>query len=208
MNEEEKIEETDDSVTLKVKGSKEPDYPKRVANAICWQLRDHGVCHMRAVKDEAVAVSIKAVAQANKKVALAGVILSFDAVFSSLDSSEGMPTGGSGPVIAFTVQEVVAQPGETVEYKVSAKNHEDEKEVAKLAGAVAAMIRKNTNVILRCVGPYAIYKSVRAIVIAKGYVFANGILLESIPSWLTLHGEGKDGSDISVLAIEVRSRKE
>ena len=202
MNEEAK-KETDESVTLKVKGSKEPDYPKRVANAICWQLRDHGVCQMRAVKDEAVAASIKAIAMANKKVEPAGVVLSFDAVFSSLESSEGT----SPTVLVFTVQEVVAQAGEKVEYKVSAKNHEDEKEVAKLAGAVAAMIRKNTNVVLRCVGPYAIYKSVRAIVIAKGFVFANGILLESIPSWLTLHGEGKDGGDISVLAIEVRSRK-
>jgi len=202
-NEEVRNEDGDAAVTLKVKGSKEPDYPKRVANAICWQLRDHGTCQMRAVKDEAVAASIKAIAQANKKVEAAGVVLSFDAVFSALDSSKEM----SPIVIEFTVQEVNAQPNEKVEYKVSAKNHEDEKEVAKLAGAVSAMIRKGNTVILRCVGPYAIYKSVRAIVMAKGYVFANGILIESVPSWLTLHGEGKGGTDISVLAIEVRSRK-
>jgi stage V sporulation protein SpoVS len=105
------------------------------------------------------------------------------------------------------LQEVAAQQADKIEYKVSAKNHDDEKEVAKLAGAIATMIRKGKTVLLRCVGPYAIYKSARAIVIAKGYVFANGILIESVPSWLTITGEGKDGSDISVLAIEVRSRK-
>ena len=118
MNEEAK-KETDESVTLKVKGSKEPDYPKRVANAICWQLRDHGVCQMRAVKDEAVAASIKAIAMANKKVEPAGVVLSFDVVFSSLESSEGT----SPTVLAFTVQEVVAQAGEKVEYKEIGRAH-------------------------------------------------------------------------------------
>lgn len=201
MNEEEQNEEK--SVVLKVKGSKEPDYPKRVSNAICWQLRDHGVCEMRAVKDEAVAAAVKAIAMANKKVEPAGVTLAFDPVFSSLESLEGT----SSTVLAFTVKEISTGQTEKIEYKVSARNHEDDKEVSKLAGAIAAMIRKGKTVILRCVGPCAIYKSVRGIVIAKGFVYANGILLESIPSWLTLHGEGKDGGDVSVLAIEVRSRK-
>lgn len=200
---EEALSEEDKAVTLKVRGSKEPDYPKRVANAVCWQLRDHGECHMRAVKDEAVAASVKAIAQANKKVEAAGVVLSFDAVFSSLESSDDP----SPTVIEFTVQEVACQPSERIEYKVSAKNHEDEKEVGKLAGAISAMVRKGNTVVLRCVGPFAIYKSVRAIIVAKGYVFANGILVEAIPYWITLHGEGRGGTDISVLAIEVRSRK-
>ena len=183
-------------VTLKVRGSKEPDYAKKLGNAICWQLRDHGICEMRAVKEEAVTAAVKAVAVANKKVKEAGVTLSFDAVFSSLESSEET----SQSVLSFKIQEVEAESNDNVDYKVSARNHEDEKEVAKLAGAIAAMVRKDKTVILRCVGPAAIYKCVKAIVVAKGYVFANGILLESIPFW-------KTGTDVSVFAIEVRSRK-
>ena len=198
------MDEQEELVVLKVKGSKDPGYPKKVANAICWQLRDHGRCEMRAIRDEAVASAVKAIATANKKVEAADVTLSFDAVFAPLESSEDT----SQSVLAFTIQEVSTErSGEVEEYRVSARKHSDEKEVSKLAGAIASEIRKGKTVVLRCVGPFAIYKSVRAVVMAKGYVFANGILTEAIPSWKILEKESRDGKDIQLVLVEVRSKK-
>src|ERR1017187_7593181 len=113
-----------DEVILKVSSSKEPDYTKKVANAIGWQLRDTGHCKLRAVKMVSVNTAIKSIAIINKKVEQAGAKFSINACFASTEKENKEDS----TAIAIELIDVSEKqvPSEYNEYRVSGDENEDE----------------------------------------------------------------------------------
>lgn len=197
-----------DDVILRVSGQKSSDYTKRVSGAICWRIREVGVCLMRAVKSEAASTAVKAVAIANEKVAQADVILAIDPVLDEINQSDGI--GEESMALAMVVQEpTFPRPESAVELKVSGSPDSgmkgDQRAAARLAGAIASEVRKGNATALRCIGSMAVYKAIRAVALAKGYLFTNGISIQAIPTWISL--EQGDAS-VSAIVIEVWGKKD
>ncbi len=69
-----------------------------------------------------------------------------------------------------------------------------------LAGALAAVIRKDGAVELQAVGAGAVNQAVKAVAIARGYVAPNGINLVMIPSFveIVINDEQRTAIKISV----------
>lgn len=182
-------------VVLRVSSTKNPDYVKKVAGAISWQLRDNGFCKMRAVKTDAVNNAIKALAIVNQRVSRAGLKFAMNVTFRAADGNR------ESTAIEMTINEVSsARPEEFVEYKVSGKI-EDTDVATRLAGAIAIPVRQNKYVRLRCIGPSAVYRAITACCIAKGYVYANGLNAMMVPSWSSLPSEDPD-KPVSLIQID------
>lgn len=193
---------SDDEVVLRVSGGKRgQNSTKRLASAICWRLREVGFAKMRAVKAEAASAAIKSIAVANQKVAAADINLSMDPILTSVADEES-PSDGS-QAIEMTIQDSVGErPDEFSEYKVSGRSDDGlDKAASKLAGAMASLIREGGGARLRCIGPSAIYKAVHAIIVAKGYLHTNGIVIQAVPVWASLPRE--DDTPISLIQIDV-----
>ncbi len=188
-----------EEVILKIKSKKDSGYAKSVAGAMSWQLREQGFFKVRAVKADAVNTAVKAIAIVNQRVS--GVVtLSMDLVFSQMDASSS-----DGTAIAMTVSDADSpRPEHFIEYKVSGKP--DEQDIAtKLAGAIAAPVRDNKGVRMRCIGPNAVYRAIVACTIAKGYIYANGLEAVVVPTWDSVPQPGKE--PISLIQIEFWSKK-
>lgn len=72
-----------------------------------------------------------------------------------------------------------------------------------LAGALAAVIRKDGAVELQAIGAGSINQAVKAIAIARGYVAPNGINLICIPTFVELEIGGEERT---ALKFTVESR--
>jgi stage V sporulation protein SpoVS len=193
---------SDEEVVLRVVGGKRgQNSTKSLAGAICWRLREVGFAKMRAVKAEAVSAAIKSVAVANQKVSAADIDLSFDPILTDVADEESASDGSQA--IEMTIQASVGDRPDTFrEYKVSGRSDEGlDKAASALAGAVASLIREGGGARLRCIGPSAIYKAVHALVVAKGYLYSNGISIQSVPVWASLPRE--DDTPISLIQIDV-----
>lgn len=192
-----------DEVILRISGGKRgQNSTKRLAGAICWRLREVGFAKMRAVKAEAVSAAIKSIAVANQKVAAAEVDLSLDPILTTVADEDDSPSDGS-QAVEMTIQESVGdRPEEFLEYKVSGRSDDGlDKAVSKLAGAIASVIRDGVGARLRCIGPSPIYKAVNALIVAKGYLYTNGITIQAVPVWASLPRE--DDTPISLIQIDV-----
>jgi stage V sporulation protein SpoVS len=180
-----------DDIVLKVSSSKEPGYVKRVAGAMGWQLREHGLLKARAVKAIAVNTAVKAIAICNQRVNAAGITLCVDLLF---DKAEKEAT-----VVEMTVRETDApKPAVFMEYRVSGKP--DDNATAKLAEALAAPAREGKGVSMRCIGAAAVYRAILASTMARGLVFPNGMDAVVVPSWMSL--PQTDAAPISLLNID------
>ena len=189
----------EEPVLIKVSASSEAGYAKRVAGAMAWQLRENGFLRCRAVKAHAVNNAVKAIAICQQRVAAASVTLAADPVF-------GKPEGNApATAIEMVVRETDApRPEIFLEYKVSGKINDDKNMALKLAEAVAAPVREGKGVVLKCIGPAAVYRGILASTIAKGLVFPNAIEAVMVPSWASLDADGAE--PVSVIRIEFWGR--
>ncbi len=73
-----------------------------------------------------------------------------------------------------------------------------------LAGALAAVIRKDGAVEMQAVGAGAVNQAIKAAAIARGYVAPNGINLVVVPSFVEIEVDGKQRTAIK---IRVEPRK-
>lgn len=201
----EQAESQDDEVVLKIKSSKDPEYTKKVAGAMSWRLRETGFVKVRAVKQDAVNVATKAVAIVNEWVLPVGVTLSMDLFFSPADNASGGP---DATAIAMTVQDAAdaIRPEKFMEYKVSGKDSADDL-LNRLAGAIAAPVRKGNGIRMRCIGPAAVYRAVMACTIAKGFIYPNGLEAIVIPKWDSIPAREEGKPPVSLLQIEFWGRK-
>ena len=191
-----------DDVVLKVSANRDPGYSKKVAGAVGWRLREAGFCKIRAIKADAVNTAIKAIAVVNQRTRPKGVTFAMDLTFAAADS----PGQDAVTTIAMTVSETTAAaPTEMLEYKVSGKDAEaDEAAIGKLAGALASPARQGKGIKLRCIGPSSVYKAILACIMAKGFLYPNGLEVIAIPSWDTvIQGD----HPISLIQIEFWAKK-
>ncbi len=186
-------------IILKISSSKESGYSKKVAGAIGWRLRETGLCSLRAVKMVSCNTAIKAIAIVNKKVSQAGAKFAINACFASTEK-ENKEDSTAIAIELFDVSEYKL-PNEFLEYKVSGEENDDENIVTKLSGAIAPVIRGGKGISLRCIGPAAVYRALKACIVTKGYVYSNGIELICVPIWASIAGQ--NGKDISLIQIDV-----
>lgn len=198
------MEDTKKEVVLRVKAGRDPDYVKKVAGAIGWQLRERGCCKARAVKSEAVNTSIKAVAIVNDRVSRAGMTFEIELFFSPADP--GKERSSTAIEMVIHEHDGSSQPEDTVNYKVSGKTDDREENAKKLAGAIAVQARKDKVVRLRCIGPTAVYKAVLASCMAKGYIYPNGFSSSIVPKWASFKPE-EGNHPVSLLEIDFCSKK-
>jgi stage V sporulation protein SpoVS len=197
-------EQEEKETILKISSDKDPGYVKRVAGAMGWQLREKGYCKARAVKADAVNTAVKAVAIVNQRVSKAsragsGLVFETDLFFSQTENDKTESTA-----IAMTVQEAdSARPETFMDYKVGGHGDTSDDVVTRLAGAMAPPLREGKGVRLRCIGPGAVYRAIRACATAKGYVYPNGIALAVVPQWATMTQGSKA---VSLISIEVWGR--
>lgn len=204
-----------EDVILKVSASKEPGYAKRVAGAMAWQLREKGFVKARAVKQDAVNSAIKALAICNQRAAAADVVLYMELFFSKAENDLPEPKEGEQPeqepaatAIEMNIQENDApRPAEFVEYKVSGKPDQERNLAMCLAEAIAAPVKSDKGVSMKCIGPAAVYRGVLASTIARGLIFPNGYDSIVIPTWASLPQEDKNLPPISLINIDFWGRK-
>jgi stage V sporulation protein SpoVS len=195
----------DADIVLKVSANKDPSYPKKVAGAIGWRLREAGYCKIRAIKMDAVNTAIKAAAIINQRTKPAGVTFGLDFFFASPEDirleDEAEPT----TAVAMTMHEVTSSPpAEVLEYKVSGKSEDGEEAVNRLAGALASPARGGKGIRMRCIGAAAVYKAVLACIVARGYLHPNEMEVIAIPTWDTVVQQDKP---ISLIQIEFWAKK-
>ena len=68
-----------------------------------------------------------------------------------------------------------------------------------VAGALAAVVRKEGTVELQAVGAGAVNQAVKAIAIARGFVAPNGIDLVAVPAFTTIEIDGEERTAIRFL---------
>jgi stage V sporulation protein S len=68
-----------------------------------------------------------------------------------------------------------------------------------VAGALAAVLRKEGAVELQAVGAGAVNQAVKAIAIARAFVAPNGIDLVAVPAFTTIEIDGKERTAIRFL---------
>lgn len=73
---------------------------------------------------------------------------------------------------------------ETVQIRVSSKS-----DVAKVAGMMAACIKEGKRVEAQAIGAGAVNQTVKAIIVARGYVAPNGLNLSCIPAFASVNME-------------------
>ena len=60
-----------------------------------------------------------------------------------------------------------------------------------VAGAIAAIVRNNSEVEIQTIGAGAVNQAVKSVAIARGYVAPNGIELVCVPAFSQLEVEGE-----------------
>ncbi|MBC7328273.1 stage V sporulation protein S [bacterium] len=74
-----------------------------------------------------------------------------------------------------------------------------------VAGAIAAVMRRDGQVIVQAVGAGAVNQAVKSIAIARGYVAPNGIDLVAAPSFYAVNIDGEERTAIRFL-LESRTK--
>lgn len=195
------MEEQQQEVILKVSGSKDAGYAKKVAGAMTWRLREEGFCKARAVKQDAVNSAMKALAICNERVAEAGMSFSVDLTFSEAQNDSGK----AGTAVEMVIQEAdAAKPESFLDFKVSGKAEQDSA-MKNLAEAVAGRVREGKGVNMKCIGPTAVYRAIMAATVARGLVFPNGYDCVVVPKWDTI--ERENAPPISFLNIAFWGKK-
>ena len=188
-----------EAVILKIGSNKAPDYARRVAGAMTWQLREHGMFRARAVKSRAVSVAVSSIATCNKRVAAAGVVLSVEPSFSATEEARSN-------AIEMVVKESESErPAEMLEYKVSGKRRYDKNLAVKLAEALAVPARGGKGIVMKCIGAAAAYRAMLGATMARGLIYPNGMDAVVVPFWETIIEE--NGSNTSVLLLEFWPKK-
>jgi stage V sporulation protein SpoVS len=168
-----------EEIILRISSNAAPDYVKKVAGAMGWQLRENGMFKVRAVKTQAVNIATKAIAICNQRVSQAGVVLCVEPVFGKADDADDK----SVTALEMVVQETIYPcPDKFLEYRVSGRKC-DNKISPKLAEALAAPVRDGKGVEMKCIGPSAVYRAMLASTIARGLLFPNGMDAVIVPVW-------------------------
>ena len=196
------MEDDQQEVILKISGSKDAGYAKKVAGAMTWRLREVGFCKARAVKQDAVNSAIKALAICNERVAEAGMSFCVDLTFSEAINTEGK----TATAIEMIIQEADPERPEVfLDFKVSGKSEQDKNVVKNLAEAVAGRVREGKGIKMKCIGPAAVYRAIMASTIARGLIFPNGYDCVIVPKWDTI--ERENAPPISFLNIAFWGKK-
>ncbi|MBC7329778.1 stage V sporulation protein S [bacterium] len=74
-----------------------------------------------------------------------------------------------------------------------------------VAGAIAAVMRRDGQVIVQAVGAGAVNQAVKSIAIARGYVAPNGIDLVAAPAFHSVNIDGEERTAIRFL-LESRTK--
>lgn len=74
---------------------------------------------------------------------------------------------------------------------------------AKVAGALASLLKNNSKITLQAVGAGAINQAVKAIAIARGFVAPSGIDLICIPAFVDIEIETEKRTAMKLL-VEIR----
>ena len=71
---------------------------------------------------------------------------------------------------------------------------------SKVAGALANVIRENTNAELQAVGAGALNQAIKAIIICRGFIAPSGVNIVVIPSFndIEINGEQKTAIKLSI----------
>ena len=195
-------------VVLKISASKESGYAKKVAGAMSWRLREQGFCKARAIKQDAINSTIKALAICNQRVKDANIVFCMELLFSKAANKPEASEEKSATAIEMIIQEVDSpRPATFIEYKVSGKQDPNANGPMKLAEALAAPIREEKGVTMKCIGPAAVYKSILASTIARGLIFPNGYDAVIVPSWDSLPQEDETLPPISFIKIDFWGKK-
>lgn len=81
--------------------------------------------------------------------------------------------------------------------KVSAKT-----EVARLAGAIANILREEGEVELQSIGAGALNQSIKAVATARGFLVSGGFDAVCIPSFVQIDMDGEERTAMKLLVIK------
>lgn len=74
---------------------------------------------------------------------------------------------------------------------------------AAVAGAIAGVMREHKHAIIQAIGAGAVNQSVKALVLARGYLAEDGIIIVCIPEFVDVEIDGKVRTAIK-LTVEPR----
>ncbi len=74
---------------------------------------------------------------------------------------------------------------------------------AAVAGAIAGVMREHKHAIIQAIGAGAVNQSVKALVLAKGYLAEDGIIIVCIPEFVDVEIDGKVRTAVK-LTVEPR----
>lgn len=74
---------------------------------------------------------------------------------------------------------------------------------AAVAGAIAGVMREHKHAIIQAIGAGAVNQSVKALVLAKGYLAEDGIIIVCIPEFVDVEIDGKIRTAVK-LTVEPR----
>lgn len=81
------------------------------------------------------------------------------------------------------------------------------KRVKNLAGAITHGVRKHGEIVVRAFGPMAVYKAVKALAIARGYVATQGYDLYCAPAYANAQMGGQEKTGIKFLCFVSKNEK-
>jgi stage V sporulation protein S len=74
---------------------------------------------------------------------------------------------------------------------------------AAVAGAIAGVMREHKHAVIQAIGAGAVNQSIKALVLAKGYLAEDGIIIVCIPEFVDVEIDGKVRTSIK-LTVEPR----
>jgi stage V sporulation protein S len=74
---------------------------------------------------------------------------------------------------------------------------------AAVAGAIAGVMREHKHAVIQAIGAGAVNQSIKALVLAKGYLAEDGIIIVCIPEFVDVEIDGKVRTAIK-LTVEPR----
>ncbi len=74
---------------------------------------------------------------------------------------------------------------------------------AAVAGAIAGVMREHKHAVIQAIGAGAVNQSVKALVLAKGYLAEDGIIIVCIPEFVDVEIDGKVRTAVK-LTVEPR----
>lgn len=84
---------------------------------------------------------------------------------------------------------------------------ERKKRVKNLAGAITHGVRKHGEIVVRAFGPMAVYKAVKALAIARGYIATQGYDLYVAPAYTSAIMGGQEKTGIKFLCFVSKNEK-